>query len=1001
MINNPSRRSNKPSSQFILQRVFALCALAAFALPVVCAENTPAVPPAPAVTFEGQETKPSGSQMPGDQYILFAADPKPGDKEGYDSSMNLVKLTDFSVTAPLMESGKLIPADAKNPDCAKVTTPDGKPVTTGILYRNGGTSEQPMNLVSFRITNPAVTQFTVWVLESTLKNNCNGGLVLRVNGGKPVAPCTTVQTPSSNEYSKFNITKASLSDVFTVAVQSSAKGDFRSLAGLSFQVIADPATAGKKFPVIYQQGWLDLNKNGRKDVYEDPSQPLEKRIADLLKQMTQEEKIGQLNQLVRGGVSGDPSVEDLALFARMRKGEISSYIWGCGQTDLRNQFQRVAVEESRLGIPIIFGMDVIHGGTTLFPIALGMSCSFEPELLERAQTVAAREARATGLEWVFAPMCDLARDPRWGRVAETCGEDPYLSSLCNAAQVRGFQGKDPSAPDRVAACLKHYLGYSAVTGGRDKDDTEITEWALQNVHVPAFRAGIQAGALTVMSAFNTTDGIPTTASRHALTEILRDQLHFKGFVVSDWDAVKQMIRWGYAKDKADAARLALNAGNDMDMKSEAYVPSLAAEIKAGRVSQTTLDESVKRVLRVKFQVGLFDRPYVDEGAVRAAQRQPDAAELAREAVTKSTVLLKNTGVLPLSKDLKKVALIGPIGDDHVEMLGCWTGLSSWGKTTLAEAFKEKLAPDAKLTVVKGCDVSTKPRTVTLQDGSVVPDTSAEAVQGDVQIDAAVAAAQDSDVVIMALGEPRGWTGEGGSRMFLSLGGKQQALFDAVAATGKPIVAVIFSGRPLSLPAVWEKSAAVFYAWQPGMAAGDGLADLIWGDVAPSARLSMSVLRDVGQAPRYYNYLRTGIGDFTYRDHQTSGAAQYWFGYGLTYTTFEYGKVEIKPAADGKPAEAVVTITNTGKREGVEVPQLYISQLVCHEGARPKQELRGFKRIKLQPGEKAEVSFPLTGEVLGYIDRQGKSRVDAGEYEIGIAPSAHNGKPMIFEFAPES
>ena len=980
-----------------MKPILSLCACAVFAQSAAFAV-APATdnPPPAVVTFDSQETKPSGSQMPGDQYILFAADPKPGDKEGENPAMNLFKSTDFSFNAPLLEGGKLIPADAKNPDCAKVTTPDGKTVTTGILYRNGGPSGQPANFVSFRITNPAVTQFTVWVLDSTLKNNCNGGLVLRVNGGKPVAPCATVKTSCANEFSKFTITGASRSDVFTVAVRGDTNGAYLALAGLSFQVIADPKMAGKKFPVIYQQGWNDLNKNGLKDIYEDPSQPLEKRVENLLKQMTQEEKLGQLNQLVR---TWGEEAKDAAFFPLMRRGEVSSYIWGITLPALRNQFQRIAVQDSRLGIPIIFGNDIIHGASTIFPIALGLSCSFEPELLERAQTVAAREARAEGLEWVFAPMCDLARDPRWGRVAETCGEDPYLSSLCNAAQVRGFQGSDPSAPDRVAACLKHYVGYSAVTGGRDKNDTEITEWTLRNAHMPAFRSGLEAGALTVMSAFNTIDGVPTTASHHVLTEILRDELKFTGFVVSDWDAVMQMIRWGYAKDKADAARLAINAGNDMDMRSESYVPNLAAEVKAGRVAQATIDEAVRRVLRVKFQVGLFDRPYVDEQGYKPAQKHPEDMALARECVTKSSVLLKNTGVLPLSKGLKKVAVIGPVGDDPRETLGCWAAHGHWVDPTLAKACKAKLAPDAKLTVVKGCDISIQPRTKTLQDGSVVVDDSVEAVKGDVQIEEAVAAAQEAEVVIMALGEPKGWTGEGGSRMSLSLGGKQQAIFDAVAATGKPIISIIFSGRPLSLPAVWEKSAAVFYAWQPGHQAGPGLADLLWGDASPSARLSMSVLSDVGQAPNYYNYLRTGLLDFTYRDHQTSREAQYWFGYGLTYTTFGYSPVRITPAANGKPAEAVVTLANTGKREGDEVVQLYIGQLVCHEGARPKQELRGFKHVKLQPGEKADVSFPLTGEVLGYLDRKGNPRVDAGEYEIWIAPSAHKGTPVKFEFVP--
>ena len=953
-------------------------------------------PPPAVITFESQVTNPAGSQAPGDQYVFFGANGKPGDKETINQEVNLTKLTDFSVTT----MGRLVPPKTSPQDIVKVTAPDGKVVSTGILWGFSGKGKNGyIDFATFRITNPAVTSFSVWVLDSTLKLKADvpageAAIAIRVNGGEPMAPCATVKTSCANEFSKFTITGASRSDVFTVAVRGDTDGAYLALAGLTFSVIPDPKMAGKKFPVIEQDGWNDLNKNGKKDLYEDPAQPVEKRVENLLKQMTLEEKLGQLNQLV----SGDPK-NDVALFPLMRRGEVSSYIWGRGNPADRNQYQRIAVQDSRLGIPIIFGMDIIHGARTLFPIALGLSCSFDPSLLERAQSVAAKESRGEGLEWVFAPMCDLARDPRWGRVAETCGEDPYLSSLCNAAQVRGFQGTNPAAPDRVAACLKHFVGYSAVTGGRDKNDTEITEWTLRNAHLPAFEAGIKAGALTIMSAFNTIDGIPTTASHHVLTEILRDDLKFKGFVVSDWNAVLQMIHWGYAKDKADAARLAINAGNDMDMKSEAYVPNLAAEIKAGRVSQATVDEAVRRVLRVKFQVGLFERPYVDELAFHPEIVNPEDMALARECVTKSTVLLKNTGVLPLSKEIKKVALIGPVGDEHREINGCWGGRTSWSKTSLADAFKEAIPQDATLTVVKGCDMSVTPRTKTLQDGSVVLDKDMAAVSADMQLDEAVRAAQESEVVIMAVGEPAGWTGEGGSRMYLSLGGKQQALFDAVAATGKPIVTIVFSGRPLSLPEVWEKSAAVLYAWQPGIQAGPGLADLLWGAVSPSGRLSMSVLRDVGQAPNYYNYLRTGYGGFSFRDHVTSGAAQYWFGYGLTYTTFEYSPVRITPAANGKPAEAVATITNTGKCSGDEVVQLYIGQLVCHEGARPMQELRGFKHVKLQPGEKADVSFPLTGEVLGYIDRKGKPRVDAGEYEIWIAPSAHKGTPVKFELVP--
>ncbi len=744
-----------------------------------------------------------------------------------------------------------------------------------------------------------------------------------------------------------------------------------------------------------------------RDMYDDPSQPVERRVEALLSQMTIEEKAGQLNQLY-----SDTKGEKLSgFFPDIRAGRISSFIWGMVSPSARrsslttaaawrNQLQRVAVEESRLGIPILFGMDIIHGASTVFPSAIGLACAFDPPLFERAQAFAAREARADGVDWVFAPMCDVARDPRWGRVVETCGEDPYLAARCNAAQVRGFQGDDISAVDKVAACLKHYVGYSAVTGGRDKNGTDLDEWNLQNTHLPPFRAGVDAGAVSIMSAFNEIDGIPAVASRHALDEILRGQLKFKGFVVSDWGAVSQLIKWGFAKDRADAARLALPAGNDMDMYSKAYVKHLPSLVRAGKVSQEVVDEAVRRVLRVKFMLGLFERPYTDEAASAPAQLRPDAVAAARECAAKSAVLLKNEGgVLPIAAGVRNIALIGPLGDDSMEMLGSWNGYGEWG-VSLAAGLKDRFS-HASITVVKGCEISTTPRIKTLQDGSVVPDDSAPPVTGGLEIDAAVAAAKDADLVIMALGEPRGWTGEGGSRMSLSLSGNQQELFDAVAAAGRPMVSIIFSGRPLVLPAVWKESAAVIYAWQPGCQAGPGLADLLSGDVAPTARLSMSVPYDVGQVPIYYNHYRTGLPNndaLVFRDSGVKGA-KFWFGYGLTYTTFEYGEVSIVPATNDKPAEAVAIITNIGTREGEELVQLYISQCYCNEGVRPLQELRGFKRVALKPGEKATVRFPLTDETLGYYDRAGAFKVDESEYHVWIAPHAHTGTPAAHTTDP--
>ena len=737
--------------------------------------------------------------------------------------------------------------------------------------------------------------------------------------------------------------------------------------------------------------------------YLNSNQPVEERITDLLGRMTLEEKVGQLNQLF-----SDRKSEKLPnFFPDIRAGRVSSFIWGMvapglrkqlktSSTCLRNQIQRVAVEESRLGIPLLFGMDIIHGASTVFPSAIGLACAFEPSLFERAQAIAAREARAMGIDWAFAPMCDVARDPRWGRVVETCGEDPYLAGRCNAAQVRGLQGDNIADKDKVAACLKHYVGYSSVTGGRDKNGTDLDEWNLQNTHLPPFRAGIAAGAMTIMSAFNEIDGIPAVASRHALDEILRDQLNFNGFVVSDWGAVGQLIKWGYARDLKDAACLALSAGNDMDMCSKANIKHLPSLVKEGGIAPEVVDEAVRRVLRVKFMLGLFEQPYTDEEAATPAQLRPDAIAIARECVAKSAVLLKNEGgILPISEGIRNIALIGPLADDAREMLGSWDGYGDWG-VSLAAGLKARFA-QASITVVNGCDVSTTPRITTLQDGSVVPDDSAPPTTSGLELAEAIAAAKEADLVIMALGEPRGWTGEGGSRMSLSFAGNQQALFNAVATAGKPMVSIIFSGRPLVLPEVWAESAAVFYAWQPGCQAGPGLADLLAGDISPTARLSMSVPCDVGQVPIYYNFYRTGVPNNDALGFRDSGIkqAKFWFGYGLTYTAFEYGEVTIVCATDGKAAEAVATLTNTGARKGEELVQLYIGQCYCHEGVRPLQELRGFKRIALMPGEKAVVRFPLTDEVLGYFDRKGQFKVDASVFQVWIAPHAHIGTPATY------
>lgn len=712
--------------------------------------------------------------------------------------------------------------------------------------------------------------------------------------------------------------------------------------------------------------------------------------------MSLREKLGQLTQVFSGGDISefDPSFQHADA---LRKGAIGSYIWALYDAPMRNRVQRLAVEESRLGIPILFGMDIIHGARTTFPITLGLSCSFEPDLFKQAQSIAAQEASSEGVDWVFTPMCDLARDARWGRVAETCGEDPYLSALCNSAQVAGLQGDAISDPGKVAACLKHFIGYSAATGGRDYNETEITEWALRNGHAPAFVEGVAARAATVMSGFNAIGGIPCVANRRLLTDILRGEWGFDGFVVSDWNAVQEAISWGFARDRADAARLALEAGNDMDMMTSCYLDEAEGEVAAGRLSLEVINEAVRRVLKVKIDLGLFEHPYVDEADWAPRDLPESSISLAKECAVKSAVLLKNEAVLPLAESVKKIALIGPFADDPAEMLGCW---SDRGRpedvVTLAGGLRAVLAGagEVSLEVLKGCEVNSVEKTKTLQDGSIVLDERASSEANVFELNQAVALAEAADVVIMALGEPAGWTGEAASRTQLGLTGHQQALFDAVAKVGKPLVTVLFSGRPLAVSEVYTHSAAVLCAWQPGIQGGAALADLLVGRASPSGRLTMSVPHAVGQVPIYYNRPKTGRpSSRNYRDLETVDP-RYPFGHGLTYTRFDYTDFRLESDPAGV-TYAKARITNTGERSGLETVQLYIRQLACHVGARPEQELRGFQRISLEPGESVSVEFALGDRVLGFTNLAGDWQVDAGDYLITIAPHAHTGEAMRY------
>ncbi|HEU5396986.1 MAG TPA: beta-glucosidase BglX, partial [Verrucomicrobiae bacterium] len=730
--------------------------------------------------------------------------------------------------------------------------------------------------------------------------------------------------------------------------------------GMILGVLMVAGTGAYAADSIYHDGWIDLNKNGKKDVYEDPTQPIQDRVEDLLGRMTLDQKIGQLEQANMTATS--PTM----MRDRLRAGEVSSFLDGSVLIEtpkLRNELQRIVVEQSQLGIPLIFGHDAIHGFRTVFPIPLAQACAWEPQLFERTQRISARETYAAGIDWTFSPMVDLARDPRWGRVAEGFGEDPWLGSLDSAASVIGFQGTNVAEPNRVVACLKHYVGYGAAEGGRDYNTTEISEYALRNFYLPQFKAGIDAGAWTVMSAFNDLSGMPASANRHTLTDILRGEWKFRGFVVSDWQSVLELIDHGVAANESDAARLALTAGVDMEMVSGTYLKTLPDQVKSGAVSEKTVDEAVRRILTVKFAKGLFEHPYTDENAYQTAYLRPDAIALAREAAAKVCVLLKNEReTLPLAKSITHVALIGPLGDDPEDMVGPWYSRAHSNEVvSLATGIRQKLSTNATLSVARGCAIieSGKKRShlETFQKYDEVP-------TGTNEIADAVNLARKSQVVIMALGEPKDWSGEDGSRSSLGLPGRQLELFKAVAATGKPVIVVLFNGRPLAIPEVEQKAAAILEAWFPGIQAGNGVADVLFGDFDPCGKLTTTFPYDVGQVPLNYNHFNTGrpgVGD--YKGNYVDGPNNplYPFGFGLTYTTFAYSDVTVNSPfiRMGDTVTVRAKVTNTGKRSGTEVAELYIRDVAASAGPRPVRELKGFRKFFLEPGQSREVTFTLS------------------------------------------
>ena len=695
---------------------------------------------------------------------------------------------------------------------------------------------------------------------------------------------------------------------------------------------------------------------------------IEARINSLLARMTLAEKLGQLQQL-DGHADGRFKDDQPDL---VRKGLLGSTLNVRGVKNT-NDLQRLAVEQSRLKIPMIFGFDVIHGYRTVFPIPLGETASWDPAAVKQAASIAAAEARAAGVHWTFAPMVDIARDGRWGRIAEGSGEDPYLGSVMARARVQGFQGTDYSAADKVVACAKHWVAYGAAEAGRDYNTTDVSERNLREIYFPPFKAAVDAGVGTLMSSFNDLNGVPASANPYTLTEVLRGEWKFDGFVVSDYTSVEELIKHGLAANGAEAAEKALNAGVDMEMVSRLYNQHGADLLKTRKLTPQTIDQAVRRILRVKFRLGLFDKPYADEATERQVIFSPAHLAAAREISARSIVLLKNDKqTLPLAKTVSSIALIGPLADSQKDMIGSWTGDGKVeDAVTLLQGLKSKV-PAAKINFVKGCEVG---------------------CETDAGFADAVRAATESDVVILAVGESADMSGEASSRSSLDLPGRQLDLVKAVQATGKPTIVVLMNGRPLTINWIAENTPAILETWFAGTQGGNAIADVIFGDVNPGGKLPVTFPRAVGQLPLYYNHYNTGRPPDANQKYTSKYLDIPWtplfpFGYGLSYTQFKFTNLQLStPSIQPNGSVTVgVDVENIGKRVGEEVVQLYIRD-VAASVTRPVKELKGFERIRLEPGAKRRVEFTLNREHLGFYDRKMRFVVEPGEFKVMVGPNS--------------
>ncbi len=725
----------------------------------------------------------------------------------------------------------------------------------------------------------------------------------------------------------------------------------------------------------------------------------EKKIDALLSRMTLEEKVGQLNQYSSAfDVTGPaPSAgAQKAMYDQIRTGLVGSMLNVTGAEATRKA-QQIAVENSRLKIPMIFGLDVIHGYRTIFPTPLGEAASWDVAAIEQSARIGATEAAAAGLHWTFAPMVDIARDARWGRIMEGAGEDVYLGSQAAAARVRGFQGKDLAALDTIAACAKHYAAYGFAEAGRDYNTVDISEQTLRNVVLPPFKAAADAGVATFMNSFNEIAGIPSTGNAHLQRDILKGEWGFQGFVVSDWGSIGEMIPHGFSLNLEHAARQAITAGSDMDMESRAYVAHLAALVRAGKVNEKLVDEAVRRILRVKFALGLFDDPYRYSDAAREKQvmSNPAHAAAARDVARKSIVLLKNEGgLLPLDKGVKTIAVVGPLAADKDAPLGNWRAQAVAGSAvSVLEGIQAAVPPSTRVVHAEGVKLVTGMRNFGAR--SVINTTDRSGIP------AAVEAARTADVVVVAVGEDAFQSGEGRSQADIGFKGLQEELLKAVLEANKKMVVVLMSGRPLTLGWTGENAPAILEAWHGGSQAGHAIADVLFGDYNPSGKLPVAFPRVVGQLPMTYAHKSTGrpgpqpgVTWSAYTD--VPNDPLYPFGFGLSYTTFTYSEPKVSAAeiAAGGSVQVSATVTNTGQRAGTEVVQLYVRDLVGSV-TRPVKELKGFQKVELQPGQSREVTFTLKASDLAFYTAAGKWEAEPGAFRVFVGGNSRDLKTAGF------